>query len=69
MNMDKFRRQWRAEQMRNYLLSGGRAAGPGIVRIVDYKARKARQAIWESIELGLNPSDPGPHTVVNNKSK
>jgi hypothetical protein len=69
MNMDKFRRQWRAEQMRSYLLSGGRAVGPGVVRVVDYKARKARQAIRESIERDLNTPEPGPHTVANNKPK
>jgi hypothetical protein len=66
MSMDKFRRQWRAEQMRSYLLSGGRVAGPGVVRIVDYKARVARQAIRESM---LNTLEPGPHTATNNKTK
>jgi hypothetical protein len=57
----------RAEQMRKYLLSGGRVFGPGVVRIADYKARKARQAIWESVELALNtrptPS-PAPTSII-----
>jgi hypothetical protein len=69
MNMDKFRRQMRAEQMRDYMLSGGRAIGPGVVRVVDYKARKVQQAARESMKLALNTPKSEPHTVANNKSK
>jgi hypothetical protein len=67
MNIEKIRRRWRAEQMRSYLLAGGRAAGPGVIRIVDYKARKARQAAQESMKLARNAPDPGPRTGTNNK--
>jgi hypothetical protein len=67
----KFRRQSpaehqsRAEEMRKYLLSGGRVSGSGVVRIVDYKARRARQAIWESVELALKTLESEPHTGGN----
>jgi hypothetical protein len=58
MNIDKIRRRSRAEQMRKYLLSGGPITGPGVVRMADYKPRKARQAIRESIALALMSEHP-----------
>lgn len=52
MNTEKFRRMYRAKQQRILILRGEKfiplrdlTAGR-IVRITDYKARKARQAIW-----------------------
>ena len=48
MNIEKMRRMRRAEEQRARILRGEIIFRPNvrIVRIVDYKARKARQAIW-----------------------
>jgi hypothetical protein len=55
MDIEKIRRLHRAKEQRSRLLRGEiifRPEAPGrdarIVRIVDYKARKARQVIWEN---------------------
>jgi hypothetical protein len=56
--LDRERQERLAEEMRQYLLSGGRIWGLNVVRITDYKARKARQAILESAALALkHPSE------------
>ena len=54
MDLEKFRRLHRAKEQRVLFLRGERfiplrAITEGrIVRITDYKARKARQAVWEN---------------------
>jgi hypothetical protein len=54
MNFKKMHRRWRAEQQRTLILRGEVTIQPRdlitrrIVRITDYKAGKARQAIWEN---------------------
>ena len=54
MDIEKIRRLHRAKEQRSRLLRGEISFRPGsrrdarIVRIVDYKARKARQVIWEN---------------------
>jgi hypothetical protein len=54
MDIEKIRRLHRAKEQRIHILRGERfiplrdlTAGR-IVRIADYKARKARQAVWEN---------------------